>query len=234
MPKILALEASTEQCSAAILDDSKLYSSCSNKPRAHAQSLLPMVDSLLSQSDLSLADLDCIAYDCGPGSFTGLRICLGVAQGLSFGANLDLLGINSLEAMAHAAHVKFKNSAEGALCLLDARMGELYWAVYLWGSEKPNALIEPRLDHPNEFEERFNQQCSNIPLVAVGPGVTLLSEQAIVYQDSDASIYPTAESVATLAGYKLESGCLTAPENAELTYLRNEVSWNKRQRIRQP
>src|SRR5260221_9615517 len=102
--QILAFDASTEVCAVTLGDGARWAERTEHAGQRHSELLLPMIRSLLAEAHLVLADLDGIAFGAGPGSFTGLRIACGVAQGLAFGANLPVVGVGTLEAMAEAAH----------------------------------------------------------------------------------------------------------------------------------
>jgi tRNA threonylcarbamoyladenosine biosynthesis protein TsaB len=139
---VLALETSTELCSAALWRDGRVFVREAHAGQRHSELLLPMVDALLAEAGLKLAALDGIAFGAGPGSFTGLRIACGVTQGLAFGAGLQVAAVSTLEAMAEDA------AAERALCCLDARMGEIYHAAYVreaqgWREASAPALAAP-------------------------------------------------------------------------------------------
>jgi len=125
--RILAIDTTTEACSAALWLDGALHSRSEEPGRGHADRILGMVDELLAESGLTLGRLDAIAACIGPGAFTGVRICVSVAQGLSFGAGLPVVPVTSLEALA-VAHLQ--RGAGPVLTCLDARMAEVYWATY--------------------------------------------------------------------------------------------------------
>ena len=120
--RILAVDTATEACSAALLCRDEIIERYRLDPRGHSRRLMPMIESLLAEAGVARADLDGIAYDRGPGSFTGIRIGAGVAQGLALGLNRPLLGLSSL--MTLAEEVK----GDEVLPAIDARMGEVYWA----------------------------------------------------------------------------------------------------------
>jgi tRNA threonylcarbamoyladenosine biosynthesis protein TsaB len=121
--KILALDTSSEHCSAALLLDGDVRQRLELAGQRHSQLLLPMVRSLLDEAGLALGALDGIAAAVGPGSFTGLRIAVSAAQGLAFGADLPVAGVSTLEALAWGL------DAQTAVACIDARMGEIYFAA---------------------------------------------------------------------------------------------------------
>ena len=106
MPTLLALDASSTACSCALIRDQLIVQRFEIAPREHTRLLLPMVDEVLAEAGVSLGQLDAIAYGQGPGSFTGLRIAAGVAQGLAYGADLPLMGVSTLEALARESRQK--------------------------------------------------------------------------------------------------------------------------------
>jgi tRNA threonylcarbamoyladenosine biosynthesis protein TsaB len=126
--KLLAIETAGDACSCAVLRDGDTYERHLTAPRRHAELILPMVRELLDEAGLALDDLDALAFGRGPGSFTGLRVAAGVIQGLAFGADLPVVPVSSLQALAQGA---FRQSGSGrVLAAFDARMGEVYWGAY--------------------------------------------------------------------------------------------------------
>jgi tRNA threonylcarbamoyladenosine biosynthesis protein TsaB len=124
--KLLAIETATDACSAALWRDGRITDHCEHAPQRHAELILPMVDALLAEAGLKVAELDAIAFGRGPGSFTGLRIAAGVAQGLAFAAGKPVIGISTLAALAQGV----ASQGSRVLAALDARMGEVYWGLY--------------------------------------------------------------------------------------------------------
>lgn len=128
---LLALETSTEACSAAIISQGKCVHAYELTQRAHTQLILPMIADLLAQTHLSMVDITHLAVGKGPGSFTGVRIGVGVAQGLAFGLNKPVYGISTLEALALQAYHQLGEPEDVHIIpLLDARMQEVYAAIY--------------------------------------------------------------------------------------------------------
>jgi tRNA threonylcarbamoyladenosine biosynthesis protein TsaB len=132
--KLLALDTASGQCSVALLANGQLLTRATDTARDHAQLLLPMVDAVLAEAGLTLRSLDGIAFGCGPGSFTGVRIAAAVTQGLAAGADLPVLPVSDLRALAEGARTGSAASSQPAggcvLACMDARMGELYWGVF--------------------------------------------------------------------------------------------------------
>ncbi len=126
--KLLAIETATEACSAALYINGEIRERYAVAPRQHAEQILPMMDQLLAEAELKLSQLDALAFGRGPGSFTGVRIATGVIQGAAFGAQLPVVPISTLAALAQR-HYRMQG-ARRILPAFDARMGELYWAAY--------------------------------------------------------------------------------------------------------
>jgi len=227
MTRILALDTSSEACSAALLTPDGLAEDFRLSPREHTRLILPMVDDLLRTAGLRLVDLDAIAFAQGPGSFTGLRIVVGVVQGLAWGAQLPVVGVSTLAALALAAAQQQK--CEWVLPLLDARMDEVYAGLYrieaglpvLQGSERVCGA-EQLIDLVPAGESR---------LAVVGSGLTYEArfpsqlEQRIGHRD--ASLQPRAAQVALLAEPLLRAGQVLSADAVQPVYLRDEVAWNK-------
>jgi len=125
---ILALEAATESCSVALLRGERIYRRSQVAPREHAVLLLPMVQALLDEAGVQKRELNAISFGRGPGSFTGVRIATGVAQGLAYALDLPVLPISTLAALAQGAWRE--QGARKVAAAIDARMGEVYWGGY--------------------------------------------------------------------------------------------------------
>jgi tRNA threonylcarbamoyladenosine biosynthesis protein TsaB len=125
---MLAVETSTEACSAALYIDGDVRERFEIAPREHTKLILPMIDSLMADAELKPQQLDALAFSRGPGSFTGVRISTGVIQGIAFGADLLVVPVSTLAAIAHG----FLKSSDFncAYTAMDARMGEIFWGVY--------------------------------------------------------------------------------------------------------
>ena len=125
--RILAIDTATEACSVAVWNQGEIHALFELCPREHTQRILPMVQQVLAESGLALNQLDALAFGRGPGSFTGVRIGIGIAQGLALGADLPMIGVSTLQTMAQGAWRV--SGAARVLAAIDARMGKSTGAV---------------------------------------------------------------------------------------------------------
>lgn len=139
---LLALDTSTEYCTVALDCSGRLLFREEHAGQRHSERVLPMINTLLNDAGLKPVDLDGVAFGAGPGSFTGLRIACGVAQGLAFGLDVPVVAVGTLEALAECAGVP-----RVAACL-DARMAEIYFAAYERSGDDWKTLVEPCLCDP--------------------------------------------------------------------------------------
>jgi tRNA threonylcarbamoyladenosine biosynthesis protein TsaB len=145
--KLLAFETSGDTCSVALLIDGEARQRLAHAPRRHGELVLGMADGLLAEAGLVLAGLDALAFGRGPGSFTGVRIATAVAQGVAFGADLPVVPVSTLAAMARGAFRQ--QGLERCLVAIDARMEQVYWGCYRIGSdgvaslEGDEAVLDP-------------------------------------------------------------------------------------------
>ena len=225
MPTILAVETSTELASVALLQNDRLLAREASQVQTHSQSLLPMVQALLADAGIRLADCDAIAFGAGPGSFTGVRTACGVVQGLAFGAGLPVVSVGTLDAMAEAC--REKTGALDVLCVLDARMGEVYWAQFRHGAGGWQTVVAPRLSSPAEV-------APGGPVLACGNG---LAAYADAFSGRDfmagaaAGIMPHAAQIAALARLAVARGDTLEASAAQPVYLRNKVALTTAERM---
>lgn len=252
--RILAIETATEACSAALyvgnqsvawtkavgrvqdpghadalpelqLDVNDQYiSEYEICPREHAVKILPMVQRLLSQAEISLSQLDAIAFGCGPGAFTGVRIATAVAQGLAYGAHRPLIPISTLAALARGACRQ--HAADHVAVAIDARLQQVYWGSYACMPDGDMALCLPeRVCAPEQVE---------LPSIettwwAAGSGFSayadtlrkILASHRMSFEQ--VTSFPHAEDVAYLARFALSKGKICDPMHAIPVYLRDEV-----------
>lgn len=221
--KLLAIDTSTEACSAALLIDGEVRERYQLAPRRHAQLILPMVDELMSEAGLRPAALDALAFGRGPGAFTGLRIAAGIVQGIAFGADLPVVPVSSLAALAQG--VVRERGAERVLAAIDARMDEVYWGQYRCGAQglvvalDQDRLCPPAAVPPLERQGWVGagsgwQRYGDVLAARLGNGV----------REWDGQRYPAAEDVARLGAAGLARGEAVAAEAALPVYLRDEVA----------
>jgi tRNA threonylcarbamoyladenosine biosynthesis protein TsaB len=224
MPIILAIETSSELASCALLRGETVISRVSSGVRTHSQSILPMIQELLAEAGIALKDCDAIAFGSGPGSFTGVRTACGIAQGLAFGASLPVVPVVTLDAMALAC--RQRHGAADVLAVLDARMGEVYWAQYLFEADaaniaEPAAVLPPTLSAP----EGVLPQAAP---VACGNGLSAYAEAFPA--GGHAEVMPHAEQIAQLASIAFAAGKTVTAAEAQPLYLRNKIAYTQAER----
>ena len=217
--KLLALDTSTEACSAALHIGGKTASRYEFAPKKHAELILPMVDQLLTEAQIKLTDLDAIAFGRGPGSFTGVRIATGIAQGLAYSADLPLLPVSSLATLAQAVNGK----AETIAAIFDARMGEVYYGLYRSGAIV-ELLGEESVIPPDRIIPGNITGCFGVGSGWASYVDSLKKIFAGHLEGYDPDRYPNALDMIPLALQAFRRGELKTPEEAAPVYLRNDVT----------
>lgn len=223
MPCLLALDTSTEACSVALLHEGRVLLRHEEIPRMHAQRVLPMVRELVDEAGIPLSALDAIAFGRGPGAFTGVRIAIGVVQGLGFALERPVLPVSDLAVLAQRAHREF--GATQVASAIDARMDEVYWGCYrleegemrLQGVEAvlaPEAASLPRLADGDWFGAGtgWGTHAARLP---VRPGAMA------------GDLLPHARDLLDLARFAWARGEALAAEQAQPVYLRDKVATPK-------
>lgn len=225
MSNILALDTSTDACSAALKLGDQYFERFELAPRQHTQLLLPMVESLLTEGGITVRDLSAIAFGRGPGSFAGIRIATGAAQGLALAFETPVVPVSTLEALAEQA---FSQSSETyVLATLDARMDEVYWAVYAQSNGKVHALTHEQVTSPQQITLPDEvTQC-----LAIGPGMRyqsgMLDSVLSKIHQSKPDEFPSATTMLEIAHNDFSQGEWVSPESALPLYIR-DGSWKKR------
>lgn len=226
MTSLLAIEASTEACSVALLHKGRQTEDFRLLPRAHTRYLLPMVDQILSEEGIRLSDLDAIGFSAGPGSFTGLRVCAGVVQGLAFAAEKPVVAVSTLQAMAQGEADSLE-LANGDILLpaLDARMDELYWGHYRYLNGFAELIAEDSLRSPESIHIAAEEDA----VFGFGSGWVYAPRFAhgLPSANVNAEVYPRAQAVLKLAVRAFERGDYMSAEQAQPVYLRETVAWQK-------
>jgi tRNA threonylcarbamoyladenosine biosynthesis protein TsaB len=228
--KILAIETATEACSAALLVDDTVLERYELAPQRHNRLILPMIDSLLAEAGITIFQVDALAFGRGPGSFTGVRIAAGVTQGIAFGADLPVVPVSTLAALAQDV---FNEALEPiAFPCIDARMGEVYWAVYRRGESgmaellgEEAVLSADRVWFPSQAEGMGIgsgwKTFGSVLQERLGSGlVSILPDR-----------FPRAAMVARLGDHAFRRGVFVEPDQALPVYLRDNVAKKPRSRF---
>jgi tRNA threonylcarbamoyladenosine biosynthesis protein TsaB len=215
---ILAIETSTEYCSIALWQDGTVAERCELVGQKHSEVLMAMLDGLLQDSGFRIRDVDGIAFGKGPGSFTGVRIACGVAQGLALGANLKVVGVCTLEALAEAS------GKDKVIAALDARMGELYLAAYEKTDGGWMAVAEPCLCKADAAPAVASDHWCGVGSGFAVNGDALQARYGKQLSGVNAQAVPQAGAVARLAAGEFARGNAVDAALALPLYLRDKVA----------
>ncbi|OOZ37754.1 tRNA (adenosine(37)-N6)-threonylcarbamoyltransferase complex dimerization subunit type 1 TsaB [Solemya velesiana gill symbiont] len=221
--KLLAIETATEACSAALYIDGEVTTRYQVVPRKHTELILPMMDALMADADITLSQLDALAFGRGPGAFTGVRVATGVVQGVAFAVDLPVVPVSTLAALAQR-HYR-EQGYRKLLPAFDARMGEVYWGGYEVG---PQDLVQPCIpDQVGSPENVTLPQGGEWHGVGTGWGTYGDDLQArlgssLITITSD--LYCSAHDVASLGVMGFENGKAVGAEQALPIYLRDQVA----------
>ncbi|HDR1021507.1 TPA: tRNA (adenosine(37)-N6)-threonylcarbamoyltransferase complex dimerization subunit type 1 TsaB [Pasteurella multocida] len=229
---LLALDTSTEACSVALLYKGEKTVLDELAQRTHTQRILPMVDQILSQSGIALKQVDGLVFGRGPGSFTGVRVGVGIAQGLALGADLPVIPISNLTAMAQAAYEQL--GAEQVLSAIDARMNEVYFAqlkaeeVRLNSQEfiEWHAVLEEQVASPEKVLAQLDDLTGDWKTVGTGWSAYAQFSSIIEHRQTEI-LLPSAQYMLSLALPKWYKQETISALDIEPIYLRNEVTWQK-------
>jgi tRNA threonylcarbamoyladenosine biosynthesis protein TsaB len=225
--RVLALDTSTEALSVALRNEQGTIERGVETARGHAEQILSLIDAVLGEAGIRLTQLDGIAAGVGPGSFTGVRISVAVAQGLSFGAGLTVVPVTSLEALAFPA---IEAGADRVIACLDARMGEIYWGCFAadpvrgvraLGSLQVAAASTVRLPSADRYR-------------GVGRGFTAYPELAslsgVEVDARSVAALPNAADMARLGVLRLAAGEGVDPADLKPEYVRDKVALTEAER----
>ena len=211
---ILAIDACTDVATVTLslsgVKTSRMVSDIA-KSSGH---ILKLCDEVFSEADTKLGEVDLIAYTKGPGAFTGVRMCIGVVQGLSLACNIPTLGFSTLELLGYGASRKF--NTQKVATAIDARMGEVYWAVYLEGIVKGERICKP--EEVDKLSAEF---------VGVGSGWKIYKDLLVKSSKIkciDPELYPESSDLIDLSILSIESGQKVTHKLPQPTYLRNNVA----------
>jgi tRNA threonylcarbamoyladenosine biosynthesis protein TsaB len=224
---ILAIDTATEACSAALLYNGEIISDFTVAPREHSRLILKMVDQLLTDVSINVADLDAIAFGRGPGSFMGLRIAAGVVQGIAFSHDLPVIPVSTLKAIACQAYEETGSSV--VLTAIDARMDEVYWCPYQLQDGRWQSMNEEQVISPDNVVLPAALTSSETDFVAAGTGWHAYSDRLLTAigrqpQTVLGDCLPSAEAIVKLAADELALGNTVPAAEAIPVYLRNDVA----------
>ncbi len=227
--KLLAVETSTDACSAALFIDGEITEKFAIAPREHTKLILPMIDQLMADAQLKPQQLDAIGLSRGPGSFTGVRIAGGVVQGIAFGADLPVVPVSTLAAIAQDFFNR-RSDAQLSFTAMDARMDEIFWGVY-----QRNALGLAELNGAEAVTPAGEVIFPDFAGFGVGSGWGVYAEQldqrlAERLLGVEVEVWPRAACVAQLAAYGFANGLAVAVEQAMPVYLRDKVAKKQSER----
>jgi tRNA threonylcarbamoyladenosine biosynthesis protein TsaB len=233
--RILALDTSTEWCSVAVGDGARWHVRDEHAGQAHSERLLPMVRMALAEAGFTLAQLDGLAFGAGPGSFTGIRIGCGVAQGLALGAELPVVPVPTLAAVAQS--VGRERGWTKVVACLDARMREVYVAAHAHRGDAWRVVMAPAVLPPADVHSPVDGDCNpSTPDGWCGAGNGFAAYPALAAQlglrDVDADARPTAQAVGELALPRLAAGEGVAAAKALPLYVRHRVALTTAERDR--
>jgi tRNA threonylcarbamoyladenosine biosynthesis protein TsaB len=227
MTGILAIETATDACSIAVCIDGKYSERHVIAPRQHSQLIFRMLDELLPGGNLLESGIEVIAYGCGPGSFTGLRIAASAAQGLAFSNRLPVVAVSTLSVLAQTGLRQGAVAAgDTVLCMLDARINEMYSAVYTYEGNMAMLRQGPWACAPAELKPEGQGL-----LVPLGNGCHFLDQfeasLRVRLHNQASDVLPAARDMVPLALEKYRRGETLVARDVQPVYLRDKISWKK-------
>ena len=211
---ILAIDTCTEVASITLYSSGVKTSRMVSDIAKSSGHILKLCNEVFSEADIKLSEVDFIAYTKGPGAFTGVRMCIGVVQGLSLACNIPTLGFSTLELLGYRASKKF--NTQKVATAIDARMGEVYWAVYLEGIVKSERICKP--EQVDKLSAEF---------VGVGSGWKIYKDSLIKASEIkcvEPDFYPDSSDLVDLSILSIDLGKKVTHELPQPTYLRNNVA----------
>jgi len=222
LPIILAIDTATEACSAALFQGDNIITRFKMAPREHTKLILNMMDEVLNEVEIKLAQVDAIAFGRGPGAFTGVRIATGVAHGVSLSIDKQLLPISTLAAIAQQMHEE--QGANHCIAAIDARMSEVYWGKY----KSENGMMILQGEEAVSKPEALLDVLGDISWTVAGSGwdeyagqLELDNYNNIIKIDD---VFPSAKYIARLAVEDWQQGKAVSAEQAQPIYLRDKVA----------
>ena len=217
---VLGLETATQSVGVAIGGPEGIIASFrSTRERRHAEALTPAIEFVCLQAQVDIGDVDVITVDMGPGSFTGLRVGLATAKALAYARHIPMVGICSLDLVAHPAAMMTQRII---LSVIDARRGEVYYAMYQQVSGEVRRLIEPRVGPLSDVVEQLRMVGEDCLMVGDGAQryAHLLQESGVMTVAGHGFRFPNAESLVEIGAAKAMRGELVPESEIQPLYLR--------------
>lgn len=223
--KLLAIDTSSLACSVALQDETRIFEQHEEQAREHTRILMPMVHGVLADSGVKVEELDAIVLGNGPGSFIGMRIAASVAQGLAYGAGMDIVPVSSLAAVA--AQVFAETKADEAIITQDAHVNQVYLGVYRRADgDLPEAVFPERLHGQAVVAELGESAASKRMAAGFGwqryPGLATIN--ASLFAARSDILYPRARFLLPIGAVALRAGRSVNPKDIAPAYLREKVA----------
>jgi tRNA threonylcarbamoyladenosine biosynthesis protein TsaB len=220
-PSVLSIDTATELCSVALLKAGTVFERRALDPQGHSRLVLEMIEEVLAEGEIDSSELDVVSYDAGPGSFTGIRIGAGVAQGLALGLQKPLLGVSSLMILAEGVNSE-NSESRPVMAAIDARMKQVYWGILAPSSDQVEGwrwIEEPTVSYPEKVSKSFFDS------IGVGSGWDSYSRALSRGLEVPwiAGRFPAATAQAVLAKRILSSGRIANWQDSLPTYVRDTV-----------
>ncbi|WP_299071698.1 tRNA (adenosine(37)-N6)-threonylcarbamoyltransferase complex dimerization subunit type 1 TsaB [uncultured Paraglaciecola sp.] len=221
---ILVIDTATEACSVALEVNKQTFHRFEICPQQHSQRILPMIDEVLTEANISLQEVDVLGFGRGPGSFTGVRIATGVIQGLALGAELKVVGISTLATMAQQAFMQHQGNHFTAV--IDARMAEVYFGQYQVQQNVMTLMGEEQVLAPEKCAQIFSDNGKTLGVGTGWQAYPQLNNTKNIEVLADI-LYPNALYMLPLAKVLIKAEKAVAVEDIQPVYLRDKVTWKK-------
>lgn len=221
--KILAIDASTEACSAALYTDGELIERYLLAPRKHIELLKPMVEEVMTEAEVDVGDLTGLAFGAGPGSFAGLRVACAFVQGMGVALDIPVVPVSTLMAMAQ--QVLDNHPDRTVLVMLDAKMKEVYWGVYRLEDRQVISVLPDQVTKLSDIPN-FSGIVGLANIIGAGNGWDVADTwvEALKPEFIEKNVYPRAGEIALLSVDDFENGMGLDAEQISPIYLRDNIA----------
>lgn len=220
--RLLCIDTSTEACSAAVCADGQISARTVTEPRAHADLILDMITTVMDEASLRVSSLTAVAFGCGPGSFTGIRIGTSVALAIAFAHEHPVIPVSCLATLAQGA--MREHAAERVVAAMDARMSEVYWGLFERQRGRAVPIAAESVSEPQQLGQLPPGKWLGIGSAWNNYAVTLHDACGAGLIGWQAERFPQAADMVSLAAHELACGRTLAARDAHPVYLRNRVA----------